>query len=119
MGFVHFVADSAGEADLTSFTVASGQPSAFQRSGIIASVALPSIRRSPSKSEVNQLFPRAFKVPACPGPISGPSALPGQTHFKPVRVGLGLVARQLGKLLVQSGEIPGECDGIGIRVVEL
>ena len=51
MGFIYFV---AGGADLTSFTVASGQPSAFHRSGIIASVAFPFIRRSPSKSNVNQ-----------------------------------------------------------------
>src|SRR6266404_5423099 len=69
MGFIYFV---AGGADLTSFTVASGQPSAFHRSGIIASVAFPFIRRSPSKSDVNQSLPSAFKVPACPGPINGP-----------------------------------------------
>src|SRR5882757_8793577 len=72
MRFIYFVADSAVEADLTSFTVAFGQPPAPHRSGIIASVAFPFIRRSPSKSDVNQSFPSAFKVPACPGPINGP-----------------------------------------------
>src|SRR5512136_482910 len=69
---VYFVAESADRSAFTSFTVASGQPSAFQRSGMIARVAFPSIRRSPSKSDVNQFFPCAFKVPACPGPINGP-----------------------------------------------
>src|SRR6267142_103957 len=70
--WVYFVAESADRTPFTSFTVASGQPSAFQRSGIIARVAFPSIRRSPSKSDVNQSCPFAFKVPACPGPINGP-----------------------------------------------
>src|SRR5262245_59014642 len=69
---IYFVVEVADRTFLTSFTVASGQPSAFQRSGIIARVALPPIRRSPSKSDVNQSFSCAFKVPACPGPINGP-----------------------------------------------
>src|ERR1039458_9048067 len=49
---------SAERAPFTSFTVTSGQPSAFQCSGIIARVAFPFIRRSPSKSDVNQSLDR-------------------------------------------------------------
>jgi len=68
----YFDAGSAEVGDSTSFTVASGQLSEFQRSGMIARVAFPSIRTSPSKSDVNQVLPSAVSVPACPGPINGP-----------------------------------------------
>lgn len=40
---IYFVADAAGGSDWASGTVTSGQPSAFQRSGMIASVAWPSM----------------------------------------------------------------------------
>src|SRR5690242_5050116 len=46
-----------------STTCTSGQPD-FQVSSMIARVAFPPIRISPSKSEVNQLFPSSIRMPA-------------------------------------------------------
>ena len=74
VAYIYLDAGSAevAVAGLMSFTVASGQPSAFHCSGMIARVAFPFIRRSPSKSDVNHVLPYAVSVPACPGPIKGP-----------------------------------------------
>lgn len=46
-----------------STTSTTGHPD-FQLSGMMARVAFPPILRSPSKSEVNQLFPSFTRIPA-------------------------------------------------------
>ncbi len=109
---IYFDVGSAEVAGLTSFTVASGQPSAFHRNGMIARVAFPSIRTSPSKSDVNQSLPSAFNIPACPGPINGPLVVARNTLPPPCNMSTPALSRY-GPVIVRAASDADVVSAVG------